>query len=220
MRLFAWTGCLVMMISGCAATLRVGPMAAPMPTRAQWAGADAPRLVRQLVLSAFDRADHNHDRFLDMTEWDKAELTASDLDKDGRVTSLEWGTAHPIEPLVASWQSAAADYFVHLDADKNGWLARAEVKGLVTVPGFGMPSDLLFDRYSALQPGGISPKVFADFVLQVAFDTGRFQPMITPPAWPASDAPVAPPSTGEKPPTLPQSTLLGAVLGAQSRPRR
>ncbi len=221
MRRLAWTGLLVTLLSACGVTPRVAPMTTLPTTQAQWAGQDSGKLVRQLVLATFDRADRNHDRFLDKVEWDKADLTTTDLDKDGRVTTLEWAEANPIEPLQAKWQAAAADYFAHLDADKNGWLSRAEAKGLAAVPGIGMPTDLLFDRYSALNAGGLSPRVFTDFVLQVVYDAGRFHPVVTPPAWPTGDVvKPTPPTPGMEPPTIPAPTLSPDGVSAQSRPRR
>jgi hypothetical protein len=175
---------MALVVAGCTTMQPVAPQAlTPLPTQAQSGSQETSRLVRQLVLATFDRADRNHDRFLDASEWDPVEIRAADLDKDGRVTTLEWAEHHAIEPLVEVWQAASKDYFARLDVDGNGGISRAEARGLAAVTAFGLPKDLYFDRYSGARYS-LTPKAFTDFLLQVAFDNGRFKPFIVPPAFP------------------------------------
>jgi hypothetical protein len=201
---------IALVLVGCSAVPVVAPPAlVSAPARAQWVGQETPQLVRQLVLATFDRADNNHDRFLDASEWDRADVATADLDKDGRVTTLEWAQGHPIEPLVTAWQTAAQVYFGRLDADKDGRISRVEVRGLAAVPGFGVPKDLYFDRYAGLQ-AGLSPKVFVDFLLQTAFDNGRFKPFILPPAFPTAAPGSTPSGNG-----MPASPTVAAASQAR-----
>jgi hypothetical protein len=185
----AWLLGMALVMAGCSAMPTAAPRAA-LPTQAQWAGQDTAKLVRQLVQATFDRADKNHDRFLDASEWDKAMVVAADLNKDGRVTTLEWAERYAIEPLVQTWQAAAQTYFARLDTDKDGWVSRTEARGLSAVPGFGVPKDLYFDRYAGMN-ASLSPRVFTDFLLQIAYDNGRFTPFVVPPAFPSPDKPPA-----------------------------
>jgi hypothetical protein len=199
---------LSLLMGGCAAMPAVAPRAAA-PVQAQWGGQDTQKLVRQLVLATFDRADRNHDRFLDVSEYDRIVIAAADLDRDGRVTTLEWAERHPVDALTAAWQASARDYFARLDTDRDGWVNRTEAKGLAIVPGFGVPKDLYFDRYAGMN-AGLSPRVFTDFMLQVAYDAGRFKPFVVAPPFPVA-------MPGEKPPAgpLPMAPALAAASKAR-----
>lgn len=184
MRAAAWGIGLALTMAGCGALPAVAPRAA-LPTSVATLGSnqESARLVRQLVQATFDRADRNHDRFLDGAEWDGTVVRSIDRDGDGRVSTLEWAERYPIEPLVQTWQTAAASYAAHLDRDGDGWLSRSEVRGLAVVPGFGVPKDVYVDRYAGLN-AGLSPRAFTDVLLQTALDNGRFRPMIVPPPFP------------------------------------
>ena len=205
---FGW---LILAVGGCGLRPPVSlRTTTPTPTQAQWLGEDAPQLVRQLVLDTFDRRDANHDRFLDSTEVAAATLQADDTDHDGRISSMEWAAANPVEALQPKWQLAAADYFAHLDTDHDGWVSRAEVAGLAQIPGFGAPNDVLFLRYCDGHPG-IAAKVFTDFLLEDAHDAGRYQPVLIPPAWPGSAPSPAPSASPAIPAPLPTAPALPPI---------